>query len=143
MQFKINSRRMAIFAVLATGIWISGALAQDPAKAKPEKPVLVRAVMCEKIMDHRPVNPSIIFSVSLGKAHCYNYFDPVPEQTVVYHKWFRDNQLIANIILSLSPPRWSTFSTIHLRGVDKGPWRVEIYSQDNTLLKTLMFSITE
>ena len=143
MNLNLKKCRTAIFALILAGVWISGAGAQDGAEAKKEKLVLVRAVMCEKVKDHRPVNPSIIFSVDLGKAHCYNYFDPVPEQTVVYHKWFRNNQLIANIVLPLSPPRWSTFSTIHLRGVDKGPWRVEIFSQDDTLLKTLMFSITE
>ena len=38
--------------------------------------------------------------------------------------------------LTLSPPKWSSFSRIQIRDADKGPWRVEIRSAADTLLQT-------
>jgi hypothetical protein len=109
----------------------------------PEPPVLVRADMCETIEKFLPVNPAVVFSISLGRVYCFTAFDPVYEETVIYHRWFRQDRLISNARLVLNPPKWASFSSMQLRSADKGPWRVEIVDARENLLKTLRFSISD
>ena len=112
------------------------------APAAAEGPTLVRAVMSESIEKFVPVNPSIVFSIELGRISCFTEFDPVPEKSIIYHKWYRKDSLISVKKLTITPPRWSSFSSMQFRDADKGPWRVDV-SDDNKLLRSLRFSITD
>ncbi len=116
-------------------------LAQDQPKAA--QPVLVQAVMCETIENFKPVNQAVVFSISLGRVYCFTAFDPVPEQSDIHHRWYRQDLLISNATLVLTPPKWSSFSSMQLREADKGPWRVEIVDNQGMLMKTLRFSISD
>ncbi len=113
--------------------------------APPDTPdmVLVQAEMCESIENYKPVNPAVVFSISQGELFCFSEFDPVLTKTHIFHKWFKQDKLIFTMRLTLSPPKWSSFSRIQLRDADKGPWRVEIQDPDGSLLKTLRFSISD
>ena len=104
---------------------------------------LVQSVMSEGIENSAPHNSAVIFPITLGKVFCYTAFDPVPESIYIFHSWYLKDRLITTRRLDLEPPRSSTFSSIHLRQADKGPWRVEIHDQWGNLLKTLRFSITD
>ena len=104
---------------------------------------LAETAMCEGIKEYIPQNPGIVFSTAIGKILCFTVFDPVPQKTVIYHNWYRNDELITKVKLTIKPPRWSTFSSIQLRGADKGPWRVEIVDQEDRIHKILRFSITD
>jgi hypothetical protein len=132
---------LGFFGLLAFPV-PSGAEATSP-NPEAEKLTLVHAVMCEEISDRQPVNETIVFSVSLGQVICFNFFNPVPERTVIYHNWYKRDRLTSRVKLRVNPPRWSTFSRIQLREVDKGPWRVEITDGNGTVLRVLRFSITD
>lgn len=105
--------------------------------------ILVRAVMCEAIKDYRPLNPAMVFSVSMEKVSCFTSFDAVRQKTFIYQEWFHRDKLSTRRKLFLQPPRWSTFSSIQLREADKGPWRVEITDEQGQMLRVLRFSITD
>ena len=120
--------------------------AQDPDVAIEsvyKAPVLVQAEMCESIERFNPVNSAVVFSMSLGRVYCFTSFDPVFEETVMFHRWFRKDHLISNARLVLNPPKWASFSSMQLRPADKGPWRVEIVDSRDNLIKTLRFSISD
>jgi hypothetical protein len=114
-----------------------------PGQAEEKSLKLVQAVMCENIANGQPVNETVLFSENKEKAVCFTFFNPVPEKTHIYHRWYRRDRLSAKIRLRLDPPRWSTFSRIQFRDGDKGPWRVDITDAEGNILKTLRFSITE
>ena len=117
---------------------------EDIAPARvSNKLTIARAVMCEEIKDFVPYNTAAVFSIAVGKVSCFISFDPVPEKTVIYHKWYHQDKLSTNKRLTLQPPRWSTYTSIQLRETDKGPWRVEIVDQADKLLFVLRFSVTE
>jgi len=101
------------------------------------------AAMCEDIRDFSPVNQSVVFSVGAGKVFCFNYFNPVPGKTHIFHTWYHYDKIITKRKLSLDAPYWKTYSSIQLREDDKGPWRVEITDRDNKRLKILRFSVTD
>ena len=104
---------------------------------------LARAVMCETIQEYAPVNTAVVFSIERGRVSCYTEFDPVPDKTYIFHRWYRQDKLITVKRLTINPPRWSTFTSVQLRDADKGPWRVEITDKDGNLMHTLRFSITD
>jgi hypothetical protein len=112
-------------------------------KGQTEKPTLVQAVVCEDMKDGSPINQGIVFPVGAGKVVCYSTFDPVPRKTFIYHNWYRKDELNTSIRLVLQPPRWACYSTIQLREIDKGPWRIEITDQEGQVLSILRFSITD
>lgn len=105
--------------------------------------VLEKAVMCGSIENFKPVNPAVIFSISQGEVFCYSNFDPVQDKTYIFHKWYKRDHLIFTMQLTLSPPKWASFSSIKIRNADKGPWRVEIRDMDDALLQTLRFSMAD
>ena len=107
------------------------------------KMVMAQAVMCEFIENFQPVNPAVAFSISLGEVFCFSNFDPVFEKTYIFHNWYKKDKLIFSMRLTLSPPKWSSFSRIQIRDADKGPWRVEIRDTADTLLQTLRFSMVD
>ncbi|MFH2059500.1 MAG: DUF2914 domain-containing protein [Pseudomonadota bacterium] len=136
---KINKCPTTVLWVLA-GIllFFAADVGSEPAKA-----TMVQSVMCESIENFLPKNPAVVFSISLGEVFCFSNFNPVNEKTFIFHKWYNRDKLIFTMRLTLSPPKWSTFSRIQIRSEDKGPWRVEICNADETLLQTLRFSMAD
>jgi len=104
---------------------------------------LKQGSMCERVENLTPVHPGLVFPVSAGQVCCYTSFEPVPQHTVIYHRWFHRDELSTQTRLRLYPSRWSTYSVIQLRETDKGPWRVEIIDQNGHIFDVLRFSITE
>jgi hypothetical protein len=104
---------------------------------------LARAVMCESIRGYEPLHAAVVFSIDVGKISCFTSFDRISATTAALHKWYRRDELVTTKRLTLKPPSWSTYSSIQLREADKGPWHVEIYDDDNHLLDTLRFSVTD
>ncbi|MFO7972450.1 MAG: DUF2914 domain-containing protein [Desulfobacterales bacterium] len=115
----------------------------SPLARDSKEPVLDTAVICEEIKDFAPKNQAVVFSIKIGKVSCFTSFDPVPVETVIYHKWFHKDKPSTIKRLTLQPPRWATYSSIQLRETDKGPWRVEITDQKENILHTLRFTITD
>ncbi|MBC2710317.1 MAG: DUF2914 domain-containing protein [Desulfosarcina sp.] len=126
-------------SIVLAGSW--AVFGQDASAS--DKLKLVRAVMCETIQEYAPVNTAVIFSIELGRVSCFTEFDLVPEKTYIHHKWYHKDRLITVKRLTINPPRWSSFTSVQLRDADKGPWRVEITDENDKLMRTLRFSITD
>lgn len=142
-RFAIAAVWMAALMVFAAP-WARGQ--ENPATPSEEASAelaLQEVAMCEDIRNFAPYRPAIVFSIAAGKVSCFTLFDPVPEKTVIYHRWFHRDNLTAKKRLTLKPPRWATFSTIQLRQADRGPWRVEITDENDELLNILRFSVTD
>jgi hypothetical protein len=144
----IKKKWFFLFALLCASLLLVGnALSQEvpshPTGPVAEKPTLVQATMCASLKEGSPCDAGAVFPVSQGKVLCFSSFDPVPRKTFIFHSWFHRDVLITRQKFTLNPPRWSSYSTIQLREADKGPWRVEITDQDERILETLRFSITD
>ncbi len=104
---------------------------------------IIYATMCEGVISLKPINPTIIFPVEQKNVFCFSEFKSINSAMVIYHHWYRNDELITSIKLHLNPPRWSTYSNIRIRSLDIGPWRVEITDKNRNQLQVLRFSITE
>lgn len=141
---KILFRQLCFIVTLAFVLHApDAAWSQELSAPSAGRPTLVKAVMCESIQKLTPVNPAVVFSIDLGKVSCFTEFNQVIQQTVIHHKWYHKGNLISAKQLSLNPPRWSSFSSMQLRNADKGPWRVDVTDENDTIIHTLRFSITE
>jgi hypothetical protein len=140
---KIASKKILQFLIHITFFTIPFIGNSQELPAVTEGPTLVKAVMSESIEKFAPVNPSIVFSIELGRIVCFTEFDPVPEKSAIHHKWYRKDNLISVKKLVVTPPRWSSFSSMQLRDADKGPWRVEVTDEHDKLIRSLRFSITD
>ncbi len=118
-------------------------VAGGSAGAQTPVAVLEKAVMCGAIENFKPVDPAVVFSISQGEVFCFSSFDPVREKSEIFHKWYNRDRLIFTIKLTLTPPKWSSFSRVQIRTADKGPWRVEIRDRKGALLDTLRFSMVD
>ena len=137
--FKLSAGPGLAFIFLFAEIFLSA----GNSFATPPKMVLTQSVMCEQISNFQPKNPAVLFSMSQAEVYCFTGFDPVNENTWIYHDWYKKDKLIFSMRLKLSVPKWSCFSKIQMREADKGPWRVEIRDEDNNIVKTLRFSISD
>jgi hypothetical protein len=136
---------LTAWGILAVFYFSGGLQAVEKPTDPGNKPVLMltEAVMCEAIESYAPKTPAVVFSIDIGKVSCYSSFDPVPEKTHIYHRWYFKDRLTTRKRLFLKPPRWATYTSIQLREADRGPWRVEITDKDGNIFKTLRFSITD
>jgi hypothetical protein len=134
---------LVITALLFSATVIRAADQQNSPGVVPAGLTLTEAVMCESIESYAPQTPAVVFSINIGKVSCYSNFDPVPEKTYIYHRWYFKDRLTTRKRLYLKPPRWGTYTSIQLREADRGPWRVEITDKDGNILKILRFSITD
>ena len=132
-----------ITVLLLSATVIKAADNQNDPEVVPAGLTLTEAVMCEGIESYAPQTPAVVFSINIGEGSCYSNFDPVPEKTYIYHRWYLKDRLTHRKKLFLKPPRWATYTSIQLREADQGPWRVEITDKDGHVLKTLRFSITD
>ena len=143
MTFDETIVHYRFFSGLFTALLLLLGAFPSPVQGREGTPTLVQAVVCEEVRDGRPQNQGVVFPVSAGKVACYTAFDPVPKRTVIHHNWYRKDELNTKIRLVLQAPRWASYSTIQLREIDKGPWRIEITDQEGRILHILRFSITD
>ena len=147
-------QKMLVFIplVLILVVAVPDLFAQAPEQANtqapeptetPQRPKLSNATMCERVDNLSPVRPGIVFSVANGQVCCFSSFDPVPQPSLIYHRWYHRDELSTQTRLRVYPPKWATYSVIQLRETDKGPWRVEITDQNGRVVNVLRFSITD
>jgi hypothetical protein len=132
-----------LLMLLAPG---SSVFSQPPLKTFPilgAGNAVSRSIMCENIIDSRPVNETIVFSIANNRAICFTYLNQVTQKTVLFQNWYKADKLNSRFPLEIEPMQGSTFSKIQLRESDKGPWRVEITDTAGNLLKVLRFSIAD
>jgi hypothetical protein len=134
---------LATVVLVLTTVGVRAGDKQNDPKGAPARLTLTEAVMCEGIESYAPRTPAVVFSIDIGKVNCYSSFDPVPEKTYIYHRWYYKDKLTNRKKLYLKPPRWATYTSIQLREADRGPWRVEIADKDGNIFKILRFSITD
>lgn len=129
--------------IICTLIILLSSTGAGIAETDNNDPTLVLAVMCETIENYLPMHPAVVFSIARDTIICFTSFDPVPETTDIFHKWYRQDRHVSTTKLTLKPPKWSSFSSMQLRNIDKGPWLVDIVNIDGLVLQTLRFSISD
>ncbi len=99
------------------------------------------AVICRDVVDREPVGAGDVFSTDLTKLMCFTRITGLKENTEILHNWYFGDKLVAGIPLHVGSTNWRTYSSKKITPTDSGEWKVEILSQDETLLKRIYFVI--
>jgi hypothetical protein len=108
----------------------------------PERPMVVDSRLCASLDDwlcdpaDRPVPPG---------GQLFFYTRVLSEvDTTVQHRWYLDNRLYYTVdlrILATPPTGYRAFSRHRMSGESKGNWRIEVRTEDGTLLHEERFIV--
>lgn len=108
--------------------------------SNPERPKVVEANLCATLDDwlcdpaDRPVEPGPLFFYTRVVS---------TNDTTVQHRWYRDNRLdyIVDLRILASPIGYRAFSRNRMSNESAGNWRVEVWSEDGTLIEQERFTV--
>ncbi|KZN40227.1 DUF2914 domain-containing protein [Pseudoalteromonas luteoviolacea] len=111
--------------------------------AKVDTSHISRAVLTSGIENREPVNVlKHLVEQNRFEEKLY-FFTEIKglQGEVVQHLWFHQEQLMAEITLSISAPRFRTYSSKNIMPSQTGQWRVEVITQNGQLLAQKSFRI--
>ena len=127
-------------------IWVPTASAQTaeaPPTATKAAPSLQvsEAAIATGMEGLTPQGAADSFESSVGKLYAFTKITGANEETLVKHHWFHEDQLMAEVELPVRSVSWRTYSSKTIAPAMAGQWKVDILSQDGTLLKSIPFTI--
>ncbi len=88
-----------------------------------------------------PTGISSSFDASVGKLYAFTRIVGAEGDTRVYHKWYRGDELVADISLPVQGSDWRTWSSKTVLSDWTGDWRVVIVSEDGSILGSVKFAV--
>jgi hypothetical protein len=103
---------------------------------------MLTAEICERIEERNPVGSGESFPSSIPSVSCYTVIKSAHDLDI-RHIWYFNNRQVLNVPLriSASDAGWRVFSTKSISPSFKGPWKVDIQTENGTLLKSLSFTV--
>ena len=98
-----------------------------------------RAVICTSIEDREPVGAATSFS-GVEQVYFFTEIKNAGENEMIQHVWYYNDIRLLAVDLTVSGPRWRTWSHKKVLGM-KGPWRVEVVNSSGEVLRTVSFEI--
>jgi hypothetical protein len=88
-----------------------------------------------------PVKPALLFDSSVGKLYCFTRIKSDHPPAVIKHLWFQGDKMVMEVTLPVKSTNWRTYSSKTILPSASGDWKVDVTSDDGTVLKTLNFTI--
>jgi len=112
--------------------------------AEKSTPFLVSVseiVIATGITEREPVEIGTLFSTDTERLYCHSRIASIAPTTIT-HVWYRDGQRVAEIPLTIgAASSWRTWSSKAIVPSIAAPWRVEIVSEDGTILAQTDFTV--
>lgn len=93
------------------------------------------------VNDRVPTGISSYFDSSVGKLYAFTRIVGAEGDTRVYHKWYRGDELVADVPLSVRSGDWRTWSTKNVQPDWTGDWRLVVVSEDGVILGSIKFAV--
>ena len=120
---------------------IAAAVLAIPALAWAASLQVQDAAISTGVQDRVPTGISSSFDSSVGKLYAFTRIVGAEGQTRVYHKWYRGDELVADVPLTVRSGDWRTWSSKNVEPSWTGDWRVVVVSEDGSVLGTVKFAI--
>ncbi len=130
-RMKISS--VVVSTLMFMALWLRVAAAADLQVAD--------AVVARSIIDRVPVGVAESFPADVGKVWCYTRIKGAEGPTTISHRWYYGERLMAEVPLEVRSALFRTYSSKRILPSWKGEWRVDVVSEDGTVLKTVRFRI--
>ncbi len=134
---------MIMRGLLVTLVFLSAAWAGPTHAQDKTAPVISveEAVIATGIENLTPVAPGVSFDANIGRLYCFTRIKSNLQPVVIKHLWFHGDKIVMEVTLPVQSSNWRTYSMKTLLPSAGGDWRVDVTSEDGTLLKTLNFTI--
>jgi Cu/Zn superoxide dismutase len=130
-------------AVLATSL-TAAAAAQDTTTAPaPASNISVEAVLTSAVVDRAPQDTITTVSISTeaDTVYLWTRVSGAEPGTVVRHVWFRGDEEVGNVELTINGSPWRTWSRKTITADATGDWRVEVRDEAGNVLQTVSFTV--
>ena len=88
-----------------------------------------------------PIGVGEKFPATIGRVYCYSKILGGSEGNSVKHIWYYGDKKVSEMSLSVKYSSFRTYSYKTIPSNWTGKWRLEIVSDDGTILKTLEFNV--
>jgi len=99
------------------------------------------AVIAAGVENLVPQGANETFPSAVGTLYAFTRIQGSEGETQVIHKWFHGDQLRAEIPLPIRSKSWRTYSSKIILPEWTGDWKVEVTTEDGTVLVSLPFSV--
>ncbi len=99
------------------------------------------AVVATAVEHLVPQGSGETFPSTVGALYAFSRILGAEGETVVVHKWFHGEELRAKIPLPIRSKNWRTYSSKNILPEWTGDWRVDVTTEDGTVLTSLSFTV--
>jgi hypothetical protein len=104
--------------------------------------IVAEGKIAKNVQNLEPLYDNSTFKKDVGKVYCFTIIKTDKYPTHIVHLWLHNNDIMAEIPLSVNANKWRTYSSKKISPKHTGPWRVEVYSEDGKLIDTIKFEVT-
>lgn len=120
--------------------------AAEAAEVPPPKPPaqlrIDHSLSCRGVRARECSQPQASFAPH-ERPHVWTIVLAQSTPQVLTHVWYHEGRKYCEVPLAIEHPRTRTWSTVSLRGpVHLGSWKVEIVTEDGTVLDSVAFSVS-
>jgi len=103
---------------------------------------VVTSVICEDVIDRKPVGVGNSFEASVGKLCCFTKITGAYSHIEISHVWYFGDTERFKINLPVKSSSWRTYSSKKIQAHETGDWHVDVLGPEGEVLRTLHFKIT-
>jgi hypothetical protein len=130
--------RTFVTLLFFSALWGGPVHAQDKAAPLITIEDAVIATVVENLV---PVGPGVSFDAGVGRLYCFTKITTNHPPAVIKHLWFHGDKMVMEVSLPIKSENWRTYSAKTILPSAVGDWKVDVTSEDGTILKTLNFKI--
>jgi hypothetical protein len=98
------------------------------------------AVIAAEIDNLTPAKTGTQFDAEIGRIYCFTRVTG-NQGSLIRHLWFQGDTIVMEVELPVRSSNWRTYSMKTIGDLSVGKWRVDVTSEDGTVLATIPFTI--
>jgi hypothetical protein len=87
------------------------------------------------------VGTASTFTADVGRLYVFTKLATTEADTSITHVWHLGDKELATVKLPVRGPQWRTYSSKTVGPTQKGDWRVDVKTANNSLLETVRFKV--
>ncbi|MBD3234558.1 MAG: DUF2914 domain-containing protein [candidate division Zixibacteria bacterium] len=100
-----------------------------------------RAVLCSGVEDLEPVETVENVTADMGQIYFFAEIKEAGEESQIKHIWYYNDDPVAEIPITVSGPRWRTYSYKALSENMTGEWHVDVVDENGNVLQSVPFTV--
>jgi Protein of unknown function (DUF2914) len=100
---------------------------------------LAEAVVCQDVVDRKPVGSADVFPKEVPKVYCFTRVVGAAPGTQLTQNWYYKGTLKASVKLNVGSSNYRTWSSKTMMPEWAGQWMVEILAPDGKPLESIIF----